>query len=289
MEPAQLYLELLKRCLLDLVHADDPLAAMVPAAVAHRRRSWRAALRAANRALDRAGLMLVEPMRTPYSGPAEHDADRIRALREEGADWPVRAHTMVGRKRLDHLQRCVETVLREGIPGDLIETGVWRGGCCILMRAVLAAFGDADRRVWVADSFRGLPPPDANWPADAGSDLHRADFLAIPRATVENNFRAFGLYDDRVRFLEGWFEDTLPTAPIERLAVLRLDGDMYGSTMSVLQALYDRVSPGGFIIVDDYALPTCRSAVADFRAARGIDTPIEAIDWTGAWWRKAVN
>jgi Macrocin-O-methyltransferase (TylF) len=227
MEPAQLYLELLKRCLLDLVHADDPLAAMVPAGVAHRRRSWRAALRAANRALDRAGLMLVEPMRTPYSGPAEHDADRIRALREEGADWPVRAHTMVGRKRLDHLQRCVETVLREGIPGDLIETGVWRGGCCILMRAVLAAFGDADRRVWVADSFRGLPPPDANWPADAGSDLHRADFLAIPRATVENNFRAFGLYDDRVRFLEGWFEDTLPTAPIERLAVLRLDGDMY--------------------------------------------------------------
>lgn len=284
--PPQLYLELMKRCLLDLIHVDDPLAAMVPAGMAHRRRPVRAALRMANRALDIAGLMLVEPMRTEFSGPVTRGGDALRALREEGADWPTRAHTMVGRKRLDNLHRCIDTVLREGVPGDLIETGVWRGGCVIFMRAALAAYGNSDRCVWVANSFKGLPPPDAKWPVDAGDILHRIEFLAISRADVERNFQAYGLHDGRVRFLEGWFEETLPKAPIERLALLRLDGDMYGSTMSVLEALYDRVSPGGFIIVDDYALPTCRAAVTDFRAARGIETPIETIDWTGCWWRK---
>jgi O-methyltransferase len=286
---AQLYLELMKGCLLDLIHVDDPLAAMVPAGTGHRSRPFRAALRMANRALNMAGLMLVEPTRAEFAGPASRGGDALRARREEGADWPPRAHTMVGRKRLDNLHRCIDTVLREEIPGDLIETGVWRGGCAIFMRAALAAFGDADRCVWVADSFRGLPRPDAKWPVDSGNRLHRIEFLAIPRTEVERNFQSYGLHDDRVRFLEGWFEETLPTAPIEQLAVLRLDGDMYGSTMSVLQTLYDRVSPGGFIIVDDFALPPCRAAVTDFRAARGIETPIEAIDWTGAWWRKSPD
>ncbi len=193
---------------------------------------------------------------------------------------------MIGRKRLDHLQACVETVLREEVPGDLIETGVWRGGSVILMRGVLAAHADPERRVWVADLFRGLPPPNGKWQIDARSKLHEVDLLAVSRAEVERNFQAYGLLDDRVRFLEGWFEDTLPGAPIEQLAVLRLDGDMYRSTISVLEALYDRVSPGGFIIVDDYALPPCKAAITDFRVARNITTPIEAIDWTGVFWRK---
>jgi O-methyltransferase len=280
MEPAQLYLDLLKRCLLDLIHADDPLAGMAPADVVHRPPLGRAALRVTNRALRSMGLALVAPTR------AEHAGGELQELRDEGRDWPPRAHTMVGRKRLDHLQACVETVLREGVPGDLIETGVWRGGSCILMRGVLAAYGDPERCVWVADSFRGLPPPDGKRQIDARSRLHEVDFLAVSRAQVERNFQAYGLFDDRVRFLEGWFEETLPSAPIEQLAVLRLDGDMYRSTISVLESLYDKVSPGGFIVVDDYALPPCREAITDFRAARGIATPIEAIDWSGVFWRK---
>jgi O-methyltransferase len=281
MEPRQLYLQLLKRCLLDLVHADDPLAGLAPADVVYRRRLGAAAFRLANNALNRVGLGLVASTRAEHADPRR----RLQA-REEGHDWPSRAHTMIGRKRLDHLEACVETVLRENVPGDLIETGVWRGGSVILMRGVLAAYGDAARRVWVADSFRGLPPPDGKWQIDAGSRLHEIGFLAVSRAQVERNFQAYGLLDDRVRFLEGWFEDTLPGAPIEQLAVLRLDGDMYRSTISVLETLYDRVSPGGFIIVDDYALPPCKAAITDFRAARNITTTIEAIDWTGVFWRK---
>lgn len=237
--PADLYLDLLKRCLTDTVYADDPLAVAVPAGTAWRGPFARAAVRLAAAAARRCGLILAEPQRTPYASHAGLDAAQIRALRAEGADWPPRAHTMIGLKRLDALQRCIEIVLQDDVPGDLIETGVWRGGACIFMRGVLAAYADPSRRVWVADSFRGLPPPNADrYPADRGAALHRCDALAIPRARVEANFAAYGLLGARVRFLEGWFADTLPTAPIDRLALLRLDGDMYASTMQVLDALY---------------------------------------------------
>lgn len=196
-------------------------------------------------------------------------------------------HTMIGRKRLDHLHGCLDTILAEGIPGDVIETGVWRGGATIFMRAHLAAHGVADRTVWVADSFNGLPRPSVK--EDIGYDLSKRHhpILAIDEARVRALFERYDLLDDQVRFLPGWFRDTLPNAPIKQLALLRLDGDLYESTMDALRALYDKVSPGGFIIVDDYgALPPCRKAVEDFRAERGIDAPLEHIDWTGTAWRK---
>ncbi|RPH80243.1 MAG: hypothetical protein EHM80_05790, partial [Nitrospiraceae bacterium] len=87
----------------------------------------------------------------------------------------------------------------------------------------------------------------------------------------------------------GWFRDTLPTAPISQLAVLRLDGDLYESTMDALNALYPKVSPGGFVVVDDYGLPTCRAAIDDFRRARGIIDPIHRIDWTGVFWQRSAE
>lgn len=211
----------------------------------------------------------------------------IETDRTEGLIWPSYAFTMIGLKRLNNLQKCVETVLAERIPGDLIETGVWRGGACILMRAVLATQGVTDRRVFVADSFMGLPRPNPeNYPADRG-DLHHAfRYLAVSRAEVEDNFRRFELLDHQVVFLEGWFKDTLRSASIDRLALMRLDGDMYESTVQALEALYPKLSVGGFCIVDDYALTGCRRAVDDFRSANSISTPLEIIDSTGRWWRK---
>lgn len=208
---------------------------------------------------------------------------------EEGRGWPELAHTMIGLRRMDNLRHCVETVIRDGVPGDLIETGVWRGGACIFMRGILKAYGCMDRRVWVADSFAGLPPPDVSRaPADRDDKHHRYDDLAVSLEQVQENFRTFSLLDEQVRFLKGWFKDTLPGAPIERLAVCRLDGDMYESTDDALRNLYDKLQPGGFLIVDDYgAVPACRQAVEDFRRARGIDEPIQQIDWTGIYWRKA--
>jgi len=210
-------------------------------------------------------------------------------IREDGRDHPVLAHTMIGLKRLGNLQFCIEDVLARNVPGDLIETGVWRGGAAILMRAVLKAYGIRDRKVWAADSFAGLPPPDAvNYPADAGDTHHLMPHLAISLDQVKSNFAAYGLLDEQTCFLEGWFKDTLPTAPISKLSVMRLDGDMYESTMDALVHLYPKLSPGGYVIVDDYGyIASCRRAVHDYRAAQNIMDEILEVDWTGVYWQKS--
>ena len=207
------------------------------------------------------------------------------SLRENGADWPSICYSMIGLKRMDNLQGCIETVLRDGVPGDFIETGVWRGGACILMRAVLKVHNVDDRDVWLADSFRGLPPPSLE--IDRGYDLSGHRYMAVGMEAVRDSFRRFDLLDEHVKFLQGWFKDTLPSSPIKRLAVLRLDGDLYESTMDVLTSLYDRLSPGGFAIVDDYhTWPNCRRAVDEFRAQRGISDPIQEIDGSAVFWRR---
>jgi O-methyltransferase len=207
--------------------------------------------------------------------------------RYEGSDWPGDAETMVGLRRLEHLQSCITEILDNKVAGDLVEAGVWRGGASIFMRAVLAANGDPTRKVWLADSFQGLPKPDpAKYPADAGDRHWTAPGLAISLETVQANFAKYGLLDQRVVFLKGWFEDTLPKAPIERVALLRCDGDMYSSTTHVLESLYPRVSVGGYVIVDDYGdVPGCKTAVDDFRRDRGIVEPTVRIGPSIAWKR----
>ena len=154
--PTDLYLDLLKKALTRVAFEDESIA---PEDRHHRRRRGR------RRPLD-------------------------RERRAQGRDWPVHAETMVGLARLDQVQQAVENVLADDVPGDLIETGAWRGGTCILMRAVLAAHDEPGRTVWVADSFEGLPPPDPDlYPHDAGTDLHKVDQLAVPLEQVQANFR----------------------------------------------------------------------------------------------------
>ncbi|NOS79074.1 MAG: macrocin O-methyltransferase [Nitrospira sp.] len=268
----ELYLELMKHCLTRMLWREKyrPMATSLS--------GWRrVVLKPLQLLARRAQLELVHV-----------EPDRA-AARQEGRDWPLEAETMVGLKRLDNLQHCVTSVIRNGVVGDLIETGVWRGGSSIFMRAILKAYGDTSRKVWLADSFRGLPPPDpSRYPVDEGDTLWKYSELAIPMEQVKANFSRYGLLDDQVAFLPGWFRDTLPMAPIERLAVLRLDGDLYESTMEALVALYPKVPAGGFVIVDDYGLPTCRAAIEDFRQAHGITDPIQLIDWTGAFWQRST-
>jgi hypothetical protein len=208
--------------------------------------------------------------------------------RLSGRDWPKSAMTMIGTARMRNLRRLVETALTEGVAGDLLEAGVWRGGACIYMRGILAAQGVRNRTVWVADSFAGLPEPDETlYPADKGNMHHTVEELRVPLEEVKDNFERFGLLDEQVAFLPGWFKDTLPQAPIKQLAVLRLDGDMYSSTMETLRALYPRVARGGFIIVDDYILSGCRQAVDDFRSRLGIIEPLHDVDGAAVYWKRA--
>lgn len=280
-DAARRYLALLKRCLTRELFLDEEVIDCLwwPESVAlpPPKEAWAA--------LDKCGLRIVRPVGDPD-------------LRKQGADWPVHAETMVGPARLDNVEELVARVIAEGIPGDLVETGVWRGGTIILMRAVLAAYGDEERTVWACDSFEGLPEPDVDmYPADAelliSNDVvagMAGSALAVSAERVRENLARYELLDDRVRFVEGWFRDTLPSAPIEQIAVLRLDGDLYESTMDALVSLESKVSPGGFVIVDDYnGIDACKQAVTEYRAEHDITDPINEIDWVGVWWQKSAR
>jgi O-methyltransferase len=263
-----LYLDLMKRCLTrslfdELYHQVEPPRAS----------PWR---------------LFYSPIRTLLSRQHLQLVRRVSVeMRAEGRDWPMGAETMIGLRRLDNIEQCIDQVIREGVPGDLIEAGVWRGGASIFMRAALSAYGETHRVVWVADSFQGLPKPDARrYPADKGDRHWTWPQLAVSVDEVRQNFARYGFLDDQVRFLVGWFRETLPAAPIEQLALLRVDADMYGSTLEALTYLYPKLSPGGFVIIDDYGeLPGCRKAVDDFRAEYAITQEMRAID-ASVYWRR---
>ena len=225
------------------------------------------------------------------------DDDEFRFVRDRAEHYVKGgAVSMLPLARLDNIEDCISDILEKGVPGDLIETGVWRGGATIFMRAVLKAHGVTDRSVWVADSFEGLPVPDAEkYPLEAkvqqGPVLQKAyNNLAVGLEEVQRNFQAYGMMDGQVRFLKGWFRDTLPLAPIPALSILRLDGDFYESTMDALVHLYDHLSVGGYAIVDDYGEDSwtyCRKAIDEFRRERGIDEPLLQVDSKCFYWKRA--
>ncbi len=214
----------------------------------------------------------------PVSGTPSYDD----SVRNRGLDWPSKAPSMIGTRRMENVRRECERVLQEGVPGDFMETGVWRGGACIMMRAVLRAYRVGDRRVIAADSFEGFPPPSNS---DVGFEHFGRPEFTVSLPEVKATFARYGLLDNQVVFLAGLFRDTLPAAPVERLAVLRLDGDLYESTRDGLAHLYAKLSSGGALIVDDYFLfEGHRRAVDEFRAAHGIEDSIVRIDDYGGFW-----
>ncbi|MBK5110618.1 MAG: macrocin O-methyltransferase [Thermoleophilia bacterium] len=219
-----------------------------------------------------------------------HLKDEEMRFRVNGIDWPAHGMTMVGLERLDDLQGCVEEVVRNGVEGDLIEAGTWRGGASILMRATLNSLGVTDRTVWLADSFSGFPMPDREaYPEDSGIDFSDRDFIAVPIEEVKGNLDKYGC-GEGVEFVPGFFEDTMAGMAAGTWAIVRLDGDSYESTMLTLSKLYPGLSRGGYLIVDDYgALPECRRAVTEYREAHDITAPMETIDWTGVKWRKETD
>ncbi|MFK8036721.1 MAG: TylF/MycF/NovP-related O-methyltransferase [Crocinitomicaceae bacterium] len=211
-----------------------------------------------------------------------------RNERLNGYDWPANALTMVGLNRLNNIEYCIRIILNNNIEGDFIETGVWRGGSTILMKGILKELGITDRVVWLADSFEGLPKPNSKvYPADKGNDLYKRRILTCSLEEVQKNFKNFELLDEQVKFIKGWFKDTLPTVPIKKISLLRLDGDLYESTYIALKYLYTNLSKGGFVIVDDYnAFPFCKAAVDDFRNEHNIKESIIEIDKEAIYWQK---
>lgn len=263
---ADLYLNLLKQAITASLY--DESSWVLDNTTEHRTGSWRRRL--AERFLLPDEVILQRRAHEPQS-------------RAQGLDWPWFGYSMIGHLRLDNVRFCVESAVQRGVPGDVMECGAWRGGAAMFMRGILKAYGIADRQVWVADSFEGLPKPKD---ATDGWDLTDLDYLKVSLEQVQANFARFDLLDAQVRFLKGWFSDTLPTAPVDQLAVLRLDGDMYSSTTDTLRAMYPKVSQGGFVIVDDYhSWPACKQAVDDYLQEHGLTPDIQRIDWAGVFWQ----
>jgi len=204
--------------------------------------------------------------------------------RLEGKDWPDEAMTLLSLSRLDNIQYCMEMCLQENIPGHFMECGVWRGGACILMAGILHAYGITDREVHLADSFMGVPKSMNG--KDENETFHNYSYLSCSSYQVKINFDRYGLLKQYVQFTPGMFATTLRYFD-RPLAVLRIDGDLYSSTMDCLKNLYHRISPGGYVIIDDYVnFPHVRDAVNDFRAANSISEEIAGVDWSAVYWRK---
>jgi O-methyltransferase len=268
--PAELYLDLMKKILSRAVTANwTERHTIFPQGPKS------ALLHHINRAAARFGLETVRL--TPSSAEDYLESGHEATNRAEGAE------TMLGTRQLDHMQRCIVDVLTRNIPGDLIEAGVWRGGMTVFMRAVLMAYQVTDRKVWVADSFEGLPMTDGQHDTFAW----QKGAMAVSLETVRNNFARYDLLDEQVVFLKGFFCETLPKKPIGQLSILRVDADLYASTMDVLRNLYSVLSVGGYAVFDDYQnLPDCRRAIDEFRRDNGITEEICQIDKRAVYWQK---
>ncbi len=234
------------------------------------------------------GLSYSDYRYDPSKGSVEqHDAK----VRQNGEDWPFNAQTMVGEKRMLNVQKLVEQVVQDNVAGDFVETGVWRGGVCIYVAGILKSMGieKEERKVWVCDSFEGLPQPnDAQYPADQGDTHFQAQWLKASQETVARNFATYDLLSDQVRFVKGFFSHTLPLVKneIEKISILRLDGDMYESTIVALENLYPLLEVNGYVIVDDYGLPNCRKALEDYRKFHGIEDEYVEIDKSSVYFKK---
>ena len=218
------------------------------------------------------------------------------ALTAEGTNSYERALTLVKLPRLASLHLQLAQIVEDQVPGDVIEAGVWRGGCCIWMRTILDSIGDT-RKIVLADTFQGFPPPDVErYPMDA-RDLKvipwrtKMGFVPASMAEVQANFARYGLLSDLVEFVEGPFRDTLWNLKGRLWSLIRLDGDSYEATRVSLDCLYEGLSPGGYCISDDYGDPgktkQAKKAVDDFRAEWDIMDPLEWADSSCISWRKS--
>lgn len=267
---SELYLDLMKKLLTRVIFARSIERHTIRATGPKSKLLW-----GLNRYTKRVNLEFVRLVPTSVSDYVESGREAQRRAED--------AETMLGIRQLDQMQRCMVDVLENNVPGDILEAGVWRGGMTIFMRAVLKAYQDVERKVWVVDSFEGLPPIDRekdtfDW--DEGN-------LAASLEEVQSYFARYGLLDEQVCFLKGFFCDTLPDPRISKLAILRVDADLYTSTKEVLSALYPALSVGGYAIFDDYQnLPDCRRAIDEFRQANGVTEEIHPIDQRAVYWKK---
>ena len=217
---------------------------------------------------------------------AYNESDRVG-----GKDWPKYGLTMVGEQRLDNIYDLLKRAIQDGVPGDFVECGVWRGGASMYAKAVIDSYEPRSRRVHLVDSFEGLPKSTTSgFDSDHWS---RIEYLRVSKEDIAASFQKLNLLDSDVAFHKGFFRYSAPQlrtqlmAEEKRIVLLRMDGDMYESTIDILYNLYDLVSVGGCVIVDDWIIPECRRAIDDFRVRHKVFDEVVAIDEYSAYWCKS--
>ncbi len=197
----------------------------------------------------------------------------------------VQPYTMCSNARLRGLYRAVRYVAENRVSGDLVECGSAKGGSAALMALTSRRLGER-RKIWLFDTFEGLPAPTSDDPEVAS--LFTGDCLGT-LSEVQALFERLHVAED-ARFVKGLFQETLPQSHIPAIAVLHIDGDWYESVKVCLDQLYDKVAPGGVIQFDDYGYwEGARKAVDEFLERRGINLPLLRLDYSGRFLIKPTD
>jgi len=198
--------------------------------------------------------------------------------------------SLVSGKRLYATAQLSYAALLE--QGDVVETGVYQGGSSAVILKVLLTYDRCGKQFWAFDSFQGLP--NITKKDQVGEQIVGAQGSFVAGVDeFKANLEARGVWNEsRVRIVPGWFSDTVGKAGVKTISFLRLDGDLYHSTLDVLKGFYPLVTQGGYIYVDDYgSFNGCRHAVDEYRAEHHVYEPMHWIRETGGsveavWWRK---
>ena len=201
------------------------------------------------------------------------------------------------RRFMESLEMMIADIVENDVRGDVMQTGVYIGVVDALIAAILKAHDKSHRTHWLCDSFTGMPPPSAKYPQDAKNKYFRNRRFDIGVGVPRRNFEELGLLDDEHQeWVVGYFNETMPSLRnrVESLSLLRLDADLYQPTWEVLVAMYDRISIGGYVVLDDMHLPYFTRAVTDFRMLFNITEPVYTVQnrqksknaGGGSWWRK---
>jgi O-methyltransferase len=240
----------------------------------------RSFLRAVRQAFRKTGFDI---QRVPYGGrpyPPDFEPHEIEDLRA------VRPYTMTSNERVIMLMRSVRYVVEHQIPGDIVECGVWRGGSMMAVARALLRAKDTSRRLWLFDTYQGMPPHrdvDVTWADQTAEDVlrHDGDLLVALLEDVQRAVRSTGYNPDRLHFIKGKVEDTIPHHGPEQIALLRLDTDWYESTLHELEHFYPRLPPGGVLIIDDYGCwKGARKAADEYISRHKLPLLLQRIDFT---------
>lgn len=205
----------------------------------------------------------------------------------------VRPYTTTSDERVFSLIQAVKYVLRANIPGSIVECGVWRGGSMMAVAYTLKRLGEYDKDLYLFDTYEGMSKPtdaDINFKGEPASIRFEASkrsndssgWRYAPIEEVQGNLLGTGYSRDKLKFIKGKVEDTIPDFAPSQISVLRLDTDFYESTQHELIHLYPRLSVGGVLLIDDYGhWQGCRKAVDEYFMHNRIPILLNRVDYTG--------